>query len=171
MRASGSTSQRWATAFAAVELALLGQVEAAGAGGEDLADPVGGEVDGGGVGEDRHALAAPAGEVGDEDVGAEVELGLDGEVPAAGAAGAALDGPSRRPAMRKVAREWRERRAGVEVQAAAGDLGDHVRRRVEDVLVGGGAGGRAWVFMRSEDSAAGAGCHPGARGLAERARR
>ena len=32
-------------------------------------------------------------------------------------------------------------RAGVEVQAAAGDLGDHVRGRVEDVLVGRGAGG------------------------------
>ena len=59
-------------------------------------------------GEDRHALAAPAGEVGDEDVGAEVQLGLDGEVPAAGAGGAALEGAVERPAMRKVARAWRE---------------------------------------------------------------
>ena len=33
------------------------------------------------------------------------------------------------------------RRAGVEVEAAVGDLGDHVRGRVEHVLVGRGAAG------------------------------
>ena len=83
-----------------VEGALFGQVEAAGRGGEDRR-PSRGEVEEGGVGEDRQALAAPAGEVGDEDVG-RGELGLDGEVPAAGA-GAALERSSW-PAMRKVAR-------------------------------------------------------------------
>ena len=169
VRASGSTSQRWATPFAAVEGALLGQVEAAGAGGEDLADPVGGEVEEGGVGEDRHALAAPAGEVGDEDVGAEVELGLDGEVPAAGAAGAALERAVELAGHAKLAREWREAGRGWRWRRPLAISATMCGGRVEDVLVGGGAVGRAWVFMGARIARRGRGVITGARAVAERA--
>lgn len=140
VRASGLTSQRWATALA-VEGALFGQVEAAGSGREDLADPVGGEIGEGRVGEDRHARAPPAGEVGDQHVGAEVKLGLDGEVPAGGAGRAAAGPLVEATGHAEGGAGMAQRRAGVEMQAAVRDLGDHVRGRVEHVLIGRGARG------------------------------
>ena len=52
----------------------------------------------------------------------------------------------------------------MQVEAAAGDLGDHVRRGVEDVLVGRGPGGAGLGVHAREDSAAGGGCHRGSAG-------
>ena len=86
VRATGSTNQRWPTPARGVDAALVGQVDPPGARAQDLADPVGREVEPGAIGTGRHPLAAPAGEVGDEDVGAEVQLGLVEDPPAAGAA-------------------------------------------------------------------------------------
>lgn len=121
-------------AVGAVERALLGQVEAAGAGRQDLADPVGGDGEEGDVGVDGHPLAPPAGEVGDEDVFAEMELRLDGEVPSFGPDSTEATGQ-----MEFRAGDGRPGE-GVDVQVAPGDLRDQVRRGVDDVLIGRAAG-------------------------------
>lgn len=116
------------------------QVEGAGRGGEDLADPVGDEGAEGGVGRElRHALAAPADDVGDEDVVAEVDLGLDQDPPAAGAAAALVERPVHLVADCADRVGVPEPRTRVEIERAADDLGDLVGGSVDDVLVGGGA--------------------------------
>ncbi len=76
----------------AVERQLAHAVQLRGGGREDLADPVGRELDEGGLGRLGQALPPPAGEVRDDDVGAQVKLGLEQDPPAAGPAPAALKG-------------------------------------------------------------------------------
>ena len=68
---------------ASVVVHLAGAVERHGAGGEDLADPVGGELEEGGVGDGGHALFAPTGEVGHKDLTDDVELGFGEDDPTA----------------------------------------------------------------------------------------
>lgn len=72
-------------AMARIDGELLGAIETLGARGEDLTHPVGRDGEKGHIGKSRHSLAPPAGDVGDEDVAAEVELGLVEEDPVLGA--------------------------------------------------------------------------------------
>jgi hypothetical protein len=154
---------RGGDAGAGAEGALVGQVEGAGAGAEDLAKPVGGEVDPGGVRVDRHALAAPAGESGTSTSGPRWSSGSMAKCQPPGPAGSM--GRARRGRRRAGSSPGRGGTPGG-VQAAARDLRHHVRGRVEDVLVGRGARGASLGVYWGQDSAAGAGCLP-AKGLRE----
>jgi len=72
----GSNEPEVGHAGAGVLVDLAGAVEGDGAGGEDLADPIGCEVQEGGVGEFGQALATPACQIGDEHLTDDVDLGL-----------------------------------------------------------------------------------------------
>ena len=97
-RVSGSESgngppPRWsALQFAGrgVEATLVGDVDPPRARAEDFADPVGREVGPCAFRTGRHPLAAPAREIRDQHVGAEVQFRLEQDPPAARAAATLL---------------------------------------------------------------------------------
>src|SRR5207245_1973912 len=70
-------------AFARVDGQLARAIVARGRRRDDLAYPIGGELEEGLVGQALHPLAPPAGEVGDEHVSVEMELGLVDDPPTA----------------------------------------------------------------------------------------
>ena len=75
-----------------IDGALAVQVELAGRGREFFARPVRRQRAVRRVGIDRHSFAAPAGQIGDEDVLAQVQLRFVDDPPAAGAAGVVIEG-------------------------------------------------------------------------------
>ena len=81
------------------------------------------------LGPDLCAIAGPP------DVG-EVELGLVENPPAPGSVGSAVEGTANPDPKHRAGPGVRRGRAGMEVQRPLDQLGDHVLRRVEDVLVG-----------------------------------
>ena len=75
-----------------VDGALAVQVELAGRGREYFAHPVRRQRAVRPVGIDRHSFAAPAGQIGYEDVLAQVQLRLVDDSPAAGTTGVVIEG-------------------------------------------------------------------------------
>ena len=119
--------------------ALLDAVHGLGARGQHLADPVGLEGDGRGLGQDGHARAAPASEVGHDRpaVTLEVKLGLLQQHPAARAAATEPEGTGQLVIQRAGRGRMRRRGTRAEIEIATQDLGDEMRGRVEHVLIGG----------------------------------
>ncbi|HMG57659.1 MAG TPA: hypothetical protein VK601_29365 [Kofleriaceae bacterium] len=120
-----------------MERQLLGAVEFLGRLRQHLADPVGRHGDERRIGHHGEPLAPPAGQIGHDDVVAEVELGFVQDQPAARAAAAAHE---RRAKLVAEHRPGGHRRTGGSVEQpelAADDLGDHVLRRVDHILIRG----------------------------------
>jgi hypothetical protein len=122
--------------FTRVDMHLVAAVDALRTRGDDLANPVGRKVDRRGRRHAGHALVSPACEVGHDDVLVEMQLGLVEENPATRAQDAAVErAPSSAPS-RDAARACGIAGRGFVVEDSEEDLGDLVRRRVEDVLIG-----------------------------------
>src|SRR2546422_32307 len=125
--------------FARVDRHLAVAVERAGAGGERLAGPVRSLLEPGDVREFGHVLAPPARKIRDEDIVAEVQLGLVQDPPAARL-------PCRARRLVEGAQVHAHRRGGERVgrggpgardQLAVDELGHQVLGSLDDVLVGG----------------------------------
>ena len=148
VRAMGSTNQRCATPALRVDAALVGEVDAAGARAQDLADPVGREVEPGRL---RVGAASARG-------ASPPRSGTSTSVPRCSSGSSMIHqppGPPRRcrtgppsstPSADAGAGMARGR-ARMQVQRALDQLGDHVLRGVEDVLVGGRAADRGRVLV------------------------
>ena len=137
-------------AVEAVDAELVTAVEMSRGRREHLADPVRREreerlIDG----HFGHALASPAGEIGDEHVGAQVPLGLEEEAPAARAASAAckrwIEIAPEPGARERVPR----RRTRVRVKRAEDLLAHHVRGERREIVV------QRWPLRASDHIAVG----------------
>jgi hypothetical protein len=128
-------------ALVGVDGEFLDAVEGGRGRGEDFGDPVGREVESGGIGHFGHARAAPAGEVGDENVGAKVQFGLVQDDPSAGAAAPAMKGVTEHHAEQRGDRSVWPTRARLRVQLSSDDLADDVPRQREEIVVSGAARG------------------------------
>lgn len=118
-----------------VERELTGPIEAASRGRQDLANPIGGDGDEGvarGVG---HAFAPPAGDVWNDHVLGEVQLGLIQYPPTAGAAVAKLHARDQRGAQRRRPDRVGHRGSRADDQLSVDDLADEVLRQRADVVV------------------------------------
>jgi hypothetical protein len=127
---------------------------------ENLADPVGRQGEIRHVGDSRHARPTPAGKVRDQDVVAQMELGLVQQNPPARSAPASLEGRPKLFAKRR-------RRGGVRacgtrmcVQDAMQELGDQVVGRRQDVLIRGVLAGGIGHFWKVADAGFGATSRP-----------
>jgi hypothetical protein len=127
--------------FTRIERQLLHAVERSRGGGQDFGDPVGREVESGGVGDFWHARSAPTGQVGDEDVRAQVKLGLVENDPATRAAAATVEGIADDHPEQRCDGRVGSARAGVRVKLAANDFANNVTRQLEEVVVRGTARG------------------------------
>ena len=110
-------------------------VEIAGRGREHLTDPVRRKGEEGCVGKVRHALAPPAGKVGNDDILAEVKLRLVDDPPAAGATFAEVERVADLAAKNGTGACVRRGGSRLGVERPADDLGHHMRRRVDHVAV------------------------------------
>lgn len=91
---------------------------------------VGRQRDVGGSREPRHALAPSTGEVGDDDLLAQVQLRLVYDLPGAQTSTPMIEGAADFDPEHRSGSGMRHGRARVEMKSAANDLGHHVRRRV-----------------------------------------
>src|SRR5712691_1623783 len=125
--------------LAGVDRHLLRAVQPFGARRHDLAHPVRRKSEAGGVGKLRHPLAPPAGEVRHEHVVTEVQLGLEEDPPAAGTAPSVVEGRAQPGPEHRGRKRVPRGRARRHVQVPVHDLGDAVRRDLENIVVGGAA--------------------------------
>ena len=123
VRSADSTSHRWRTRSRAYTGRLASRSSLRGRWREDLADPVRREREVRGLGIPRHPVPAPTSEVGDEDVVSEVQLGLDDDPPAAGAAPAELKRRAEVDLKGRPRQRMRRGRSGIGVQHTIDDLG------------------------------------------------
>src|SRR5437870_1121110 len=126
--------------LAGVDPHLPAAVDLAGGRRDDLARPVGRELEGRDIGHGRHPFAAPAREVGDEHVAAEVQLGLEQYPPAArhtGPAGIAREAADQRGPEHRRGQRVRRGGSGAREQVAVDDLRHHVVRERAEVVVCG----------------------------------
>ena len=122
-------------ARATIDRQLVGAVQSRRRGRDDFADPIRSELERRDVRQLWHAATPPAGEIGDQDVGAEVKLGLDQDDPAARRARTAeVEGAKCAAEPRGGARVAR-RGAGLGDQGTAHDLGDAMAGDFEELLV------------------------------------
>jgi acetyl-CoA C-acetyltransferase len=122
--------------FACIDVHFRAAIERGSRRREPLRDPVGDDRGERVRCERRRSLHAPAGDVGNHHVAPEVKLGLGEDDPPAGISAVVVEmtvepGGEPRGAARVPKRGPRMR-----VENAVDQLGDHVRGRVEDVLVG-----------------------------------
>src|SRR3990167_9026408 len=129
-------------ALAGVDGHLQGAVGAGGGRRQDLAGPVGGELEPGGFRQRGHAFTAPAGDIGDDDVAAQVQLRFVENPPAAGTALAPIEWVPEIAAQRGISLGMFRRGARMGVQLAEENLSHQVFREGEEVFVGGVAFGR-----------------------------
>ena len=138
-RAFGIDKPEVGDALAGIDRPLAVPVEIACRRRKHLADPVGRQGEEGRVGKVRHPLAPPAGDVGHQDVLAEMQLRLVDDPPAAGAAFAEVERIADLTAQNGTGARMRRGRSRMGVERSLDDFGDHVRRRVDHVLIGRGA--------------------------------
>ena len=119
-----------------VDRALAVQVELAGRGREHLAHPVRRQGTVRRVGKVGHVPAAPARQVGHENVLAEMKLGLEDDPPPAGATGVVVEGAADLDAQGRLRERMQHGRPWAGVEHAVDNLGDAMGRGVEHVLVG-----------------------------------
>jgi hypothetical protein len=103
---------------------------------QNLADPVRRKLEGRRIRQVRHSFATPAGEVWDQDIAFQVELGLVQENPAAGSTAAAHEGTVQLPGEHGGYERVLRRRPWLRHEGAVDQLRDDVLRRREDILVG-----------------------------------
>lgn len=128
-------------AFASVNREFRDPVEGIRRGRKHFRHPVGRGLEGGGVGYFGHAGTAPAGKVGDKDIGAEVQLGFIEDDPTARAAGTAVEWVAEYHAQQRGDCGVGTAGAGLSVELSADDLAHHVARQREEIAVGGVARG------------------------------
>ena len=136
-RSAGSTSHRCGTPSSRIHRALAVEVEPAGRGGQHLAHPVRRKGDVRGLGVVRHPLAAPSGEVRNQDVFAKMQLRLVDDPPSAGTADLVMVGIADPSTQHRARQCMGHRGPRVRVEDALDDLGDAMGGRVENVLIGG----------------------------------
>lgn len=125
-------------AGAGVVVGLAGAIEGDGAGREDFANPIGGELEERCVGKLGEALAAPAGEIGHEDLIDDMDLGLVQDDPPAGTRATAT--PERGAEVDAQAGRGggvAEGRPRADDELAIHDLPDEILGERQQVLVGG----------------------------------
>ena len=124
---------------ACVERELAGAIEPSRRGRQHLAYRVGSDGDESLAGRCRHALASPAGDVRNDNVRGQMQLGFVQDPPAARAAVAELHARDERGAERRRTHRMGHGWSRADDQFAVYDLAHEVLGQSEDVLVGSGA--------------------------------
>jgi hypothetical protein len=114
----------------AVGRQLVGAVQGRSRRRDHFGDPVRGELERCDIGQLRHATTSPAREVGNQDVRAETELGLDQGDPAVGADVEGAEHAAQSRGCARMPRRW----PGPGNQRAAHDLGYEVARNLDELF-------------------------------------
>ena len=123
--------------FAGIHRALAVEVESAGRDGRHLAHPVRRKGDVRGLGVVRHLLAAPSGEIRNQDVFAKMQLRLVDDPQSAGTADLVMVGTSDSSTEHRPRQRMGHRRSRMRVKNPIDDFGHAMGGRVEHVLIGG----------------------------------
>lgn len=144
---SGFTNHTCPTRSRAYTRSFAPPIQAFGGGREHLADTVRCELHEGSVGQLGHPTAAPACEVGNQNVGVEVNLRLVEDDPSARAAAPSVERPHERGAQVGRGARMPKPRSGVRVKLASDDLPHYIGGQRTEVGVGGEPGcGRGHPF-------------------------